>query len=104
MDSTPGLVVNKKRVEGVNSKADSLKELKKLKLHSGDAYCQPLGKQGAFSVGRFSPRKSPRQTVGQLSGWKNSNMNEVQQYLESGHYALNLRIVMFCLLHSVWLP
>ena len=64
VDSTPGLVVNKKRVEGVITLAVSQKhiicnhllarkipKLKKLKLLLGDAHCEPLGKQGAFSVG-----------------------------------------------------
>ena len=81
MDSTPGLVVNKIRVEGVNSEqiiffaqknrsiekakakvegvnseqiifAKKMYQLKKkLKLLAGDAHCKPLGKQGAFSVG-----------------------------------------------------
>ena len=71
VDSTPGLVVNKKRLEGVM--CVKIKYVLK-KLLTGDANCKSLGEQGAFSTGWFNSGKSSSQTVGKLSGGENAFM------------------------------
>ena len=71
VDSTPGLLVNKKRVEGVRYYRKLIEvniNLINSEQSSGHAYCKSSGEQGSLLVGQFSPRKISSETVDHFSG------------------------------------